>query len=121
MVLAKLRSNMFCFVEQLICQGLSPEEEQKIFEEEEEEEEEEAEEEEEEEEEEEAVDPKPALVEQCAKTVCAHQVKLVDDCAKRIEGKSGKDCSPWYFEAKTCLDHCVCRICCCFLFVWSQL
>jgi ubiquinol-cytochrome c reductase subunit 6 len=72
----------------------------------EEEEEEEKEEEEEEEEQEEAVDPKPALAAECAKSACAHEVKLVEECAKRIEGHPGKDCAAWYFDAKTCIDHC---------------
>lgn len=64
--------------------------------------------EEEQEEEEEAVDPKPAFVAECAKSACAHEVKLVEECAKRIEGHPGKDCAAWYFDAKTCIDHCVC-------------
>jgi hypothetical protein len=68
----------------------------------------EEEEDEEEEEEEEVADIRPQLAEACAKNQCVNEIKLVEDCAKRIEGHDGKDCSPWYFEAKTCVDHCVC-------------
>lgn len=54
-----------------------------------------------------AVDPKAAIDAQCAaKKACVALAKKANECRERVEAKGSGDCSPQYFLAWSCIDHC---------------